>query len=261
MKNKIFLSVMAAGAILLLAGCGGASGATATRSDTPAASATSVITTTTTAAPAPIPAATRAENGQLYDLQPQPYVAHPSMYLETGKWDPESGTDAPQKTWRIKLIPGTAAVVGGFTVDNVAGGVYKTYTSDFSVTVKDGFVSVVKSEWLKDEYDFRVGEAVKYSWAHAHLYPPTGSTQQAEQPTATSPAKPAAQVNSERQATGDGKTLNFKKGDTVIGVGIVLSDGTKFSSCMLKNAPSDGKVTTGVVAPWLEEQRAAKSCK
>ena len=99
-----------------------------------------------------------------YDLPPQPYVSHPSLYLETGI--------EKTQTWQIELLPGTVAIVGGYEVDNESGGVYKALSGGLiETTVTDGFVSVVDKKWAREEFCFRVGEAERYGWAHAHLHP------------------------------------------------------------------------------------------
>lgn len=108
-----------------------------------------------------------------YGLQPQPYVPHPSLYLETG----HTGTDEQKtQTWTLDVLPGSTLVYGGYRVDGVNGGVYGANQGPqtVTITVTDGFVSIVTNEWAQQEYCFRVGEAEKYGWAYAHLNPLQG---------------------------------------------------------------------------------------
>ncbi len=105
-----------------------------------------------------------------YGLVPQPYVPHPSSYQETG----HTGSDSDKTiTWTLQVLPNTVLIIGGYRVDGVSGGVYKAIAGPATVTttVTDGFYSIVASEWGQNEYCFRLGEAIRYGWAHAHLYP------------------------------------------------------------------------------------------
>lgn len=106
-----------------------------------------------------------------YDLPPQAYVPHPSSYQETGVGE-------KTKTWTIPVLAGTTLVYGGYTVGNETGGVYGAMQGPTTVTltVTDGFYSVVTSQWGQNEYCFRLGEAVKYGWARANLHPLAGWT-------------------------------------------------------------------------------------
>lgn len=66
-----------------------------------------------------------------------------------------------------------------------------------------------------------------------------------------------ATTSGERRVTGDGGTLTFIKGETVSGVDIEIN-GKPFTNCVIKNAPMNGTVTTGVVNPWDEEIKGLK---
>jgi hypothetical protein len=55
-----------------------------------------------------------------------------------------------------------------------------------------------------------------------------------------------------RRPTGDGKTLSFSKGDTVLGAAILIN-GKTFTNAVIKNAPMGGSVTSGVISPWASE--------
>lgn len=110
-----------------------------------------------------------------YGLQPQPYIPHPSLYLETG----HTGTDEQKtKTWTLNVLDGATLVYGGYRVDGVNGGVYGAIQgpTTVTITVTDGFVSIVTNDWAQQEYCFRLGQALQYGWAHAYLHPLTGWT-------------------------------------------------------------------------------------
>jgi hypothetical protein len=114
-----------------------------------------------------------------YNLPPQPQVGHPSLYLETGVPDPY-GSNVGQNTkhWRIKLLPGTVAIVGGFEVDGVSNGVYKAIAGPgvLDTTVTDGFVAITKAEWANAEFCFRLAQATQFNWAHQTVIPLPGWT-------------------------------------------------------------------------------------
>lgn len=102
-----------------------------------------------------------------YGNDPELYVPHPLSYQETGV----QGT----VSWKIEVLSETTLIVGGWSVDGQDGGVYKAIHGPKTVSVKvaDGFYSIVPDQWAQSEWDFRIGEAVKYGWAHAHETPPT----------------------------------------------------------------------------------------
>lgn len=93
----------------------------------------------------------------------QNYVPHPRRYEETGI----EGT----KTWENLVVNDDEyLVVGGVTVNGINDGVYQGYgPGTYTVTVTNGFISVVDDDWGDEEFDFRVDQAVQYGWAHAHL--------------------------------------------------------------------------------------------
>jgi len=57
-----------------------------------------------------------------------------------------------------------------------------------------------------------------------------------------------------RRATGEGKTLSFKKGDYICGAVIKINDKTYFNSYIC-NAPTNGSVTSGVIKFWKGENK------
>lgn len=96
---------------------------------------------------------------------PQPYIPHPNFYVETGVSDKEY-------TWTVNVSDGEVMVVGGTSVNGLSGGTYQGFgPGKYTVKVINGFVSVVKAEWGKNEWDFRIGQAVQYNWAHANENP------------------------------------------------------------------------------------------
>jgi len=108
-----------------------------------------------------------------YGLLPQPYVPHPSQYSETG----HTGSDIEKtQNWSITVAAGTTLVYGGFRVNGEDGGVYGAIVGPTvaNITVTDGFYSIVTNEWAQKEYCFRLGEAIRYNWAHAHVHPISG---------------------------------------------------------------------------------------
>jgi hypothetical protein len=124
--------------------------------------------TPTTTAPAGPSASTDG-----YGLQPQPYIPHPSLYLETG----HTGTDEQKtQTWTLGVLDGSTLVYGGYRVDGVKGGVYGAISgpTTVTITVTDGFVSIVTNNWAQQEYCFRLSQAIQYGWAHDHLHPLQG---------------------------------------------------------------------------------------
>lgn len=60
-----------------------------------------------------------------------------------------------------------------------------------------------------------------------------------------------------RTPTGDGKSLTFEKGSTVAGAIIKINNKT-FYSCIIKNAPINGVVVSGVIWPWDSETKGLK---
>ncbi len=93
----------------------------------------------------------------------QNYVPHPRRYEETGI----EGT----KTWENLVVNDDEyLVVGGVIVNGIKDGVYQGYgPGTYTVTVTNGFISVVDDDWGDEEFDFRVDQAIQYGWAHAHL--------------------------------------------------------------------------------------------
>jgi len=132
---------------------------------------TSPTSTATPTAPAGPSASTDG-----YGLQPQPYTPHPSSYQETGTCPKNVPCTDNTQTWNISVLDGTTLVYGGFTVGNESNGVYGAIQgpSTVTITVTDGFYSVVKNEWAQQEYCFRLLQVIRYGWAHAHLHPLQG---------------------------------------------------------------------------------------
>ena len=139
---------------------------------TTAAPKTTPTETPTPTAPASQPAGPSASTDG-YGLQPQPYIPHPSLYLETG----HTGTDEQKtQTWTLGVLDGSTLVYGGYRVNGVDGGVYGAISgpTTVTITVTDGFVSIVTNNWAQQEYCFRLSQAIQYGWAHAHLHPLQG---------------------------------------------------------------------------------------
>lgn len=276
MRKYLFIIVIA---MLSLTACGSdpnkvaaGSGSTTTSviSATTDPTANTASSTGNNTAPTATPSGTAATgNGSQYGLNPQPQIGHPSMYFETGVPCNNTPTapgltcsdvDNHTRNWKFNLQTGSSAVIGGFNVDNVADGVYKTIESgSVNVTVTDGFVSVVEGKWLCDEFNFRVGQAVQYNWAHSHVTPPSGCAASGSG-SVQSASAPAAAPAGTRQTTGDGKVLPFKAGTPVIGVDIILPGMGGYHSCYLANPSVDGSVKTGVIYPSPAEIAAAKPC-
>lgn len=59
-------------------------------------------------------------------------------------------------------------------------------------------------------------------------------------------------VVDKRQTTGDGGSLSFQTGDTVMGAAIEIN-GHTFTNSIIKNAPMGGIVISGVIWPWESE--------
>jgi len=169
---KIILAIVAI--VALLAGAfflGGRVMNASTPANTPTAMPTETPTPT---APASQPAGPSASTDG-YGLQPQPYIPHPSLYLETG----HTGTDEQKtQTWTLGVLDGSTLVYGGYRVNGVDGGVYGAISgpTTVTITVTDGFVSIVTNNWAQQEYCFRLSQAIQYGWAHAHLFPLPGWT-------------------------------------------------------------------------------------
>jgi hypothetical protein len=93
------------------------------------------------------------------------YESHPLRYEETG-----SG----QKTfWNIPLGYSQVAVIGGYVVDGISGGVYKAVAGPASLTVSvtDGFYSIVTKESGQVEFCSRLAQARQHGWAHGTEHP------------------------------------------------------------------------------------------
>lgn len=94
----------------------------------------------------------------------QPYVSHPRRYEETGT--------GKTKTWKNVVVNDDEyLVVGGVIVNGTKDGVYRGYDPGTysKITVTDGFIAIVDDDWAGKEFDFRVDQAIKYNWAHAHI--------------------------------------------------------------------------------------------
>lgn len=96
---------------------------------------------------------------------PQTQVRHPSWYEETGV--------GRTKTWNVEVPEGATLIIGGFAVDDIKGGVYKAWAgpAKVTVTVTDGFGLVIKNDWAKQEFEFRVAQAKTNNWAHNTVQP------------------------------------------------------------------------------------------
>lgn len=97
-----------------------------------------------------------------FGIDPQPQVAHPSFYAETGI--------KSTKTWELDVPEDSVLIAGGVVVNGVTGGVYRAWPGDQEVivAVTNGFVLVVEEPWAEAEFCFRLSQAEQFGWAHAH---------------------------------------------------------------------------------------------
>jgi len=88
-------------------------------------------------------------------------------------------------------------------------------------------------------------------WDSSAPSPPSSVTSPTPQPEPTATPEPAC----ERQTSGENKELSFEAGAEVWGWKIVLDNGESCDGgqCYVEEAPSAGKVTSGVVCPWEDE--------
>lgn len=222
----------------------------------PASTATTPPAPTATPTPAPVQAKVEAvpceQLPATYSKPPQPQVGHPSFYIETGI--PNT------RCWVVTINDGFTAVVGGFNVNEKTNGVYTAILGPRTVTltVENGFIAIPVNAVARDEFCFRLGQAVQYKWAHDNVYPLanwancsfTGSTSATTAVTTTVTASTA----NVRTPTGKGdKTLPFPAGASVAGFLVKLDDGRSCNQCFVKKAPVSGTVTDGVIWPWPEE--------
>lgn len=142
--------------------------ARATSTPTPTVTATAVPTPTTTprpaaAAPAPQVAPTPVKESP----GPPPPQLEPS-YRETGK--------GQTHVWTLAIGADKALIVGGYRVDGRGPGVYKAYQGGqtVTVTVTDGFATIVEAGFASQQFCFRVGQARQYGWDHSIVEPLPG---------------------------------------------------------------------------------------
>lgn len=267
--KKTLMSALAAAAMLLAAcGAGGSAPTTLPSDAALAQTQTPLLAKIPPVAPATQNLGPKASNshGAAYGSPSQPYNPNPAIYIRTGVPDQYNPSGENTKTWNFQILDGYTAVIGGYTVDNQTGGVYKTLKgpAQLKTTVTDGFVSVIENDWLDEEWAFRIGEAQKYNWAMTHVYPP-GAAQAApaDQPAASAPTAAPRQVapkataapaaNGERRTSGENKAIKFSKGEAVVGWQIVIN-GKTYNQCYFASAPGAGQVTNGVVNPWDGEK-------
>jgi len=168
----VAVAIVAAGAFSL----GRSSTPTPTNTPTPTPMAAPTAASQPASQPAGstnAPATSVAPNTTEYGLPPQPYIPHPSLYLETG----HTGTDEQKtQTWTLGVLDGSTLVYGGYRVNNIDGGVYGAISgpTTVTITVTDGFVSIVTNNWAQQEYCFRLSQAIQYRWPHDHLHPLQG---------------------------------------------------------------------------------------
>lgn len=230
------------------------------------------------------------DTGTPYNLPPQPQIGHPSLYLETGVPCVQSGNelvctdvDAHTKNWKVQLLPGTVAIIGGYTVDGVTNGVYKAQEGPGQVdtTVTDGFVAIVISDWSYGEWCFRLSqthtEPAKLNqpdWARENRNPLDGWAQCEGIPFDTTRSgaflTPAGGAGNQPPApgnaggsgvhppdyTGVGKTKTFPAGTPVFGYKLVMN-GKTYSSCSIANPTSEVTVTDGGAYPGAGDVLAA----
>lgn len=94
---------------------------------------------------------------------PQTQIGHPSVYIETHV----SGNPI---TYVFDIPQGYVGIVGGYNVDGTDKGVYKAFgPGHYEIVVTDGFGLITNDNWAQAEFEFRIGQAVEYNWAHAHI--------------------------------------------------------------------------------------------
>lgn len=82
-------------------------------------------------------------------------------YLETGN---------KTTTIHAEIPYGYSIIVAGVTVDNLNGGVYKTFSSgNRTVKIKNGFAIIISNNNLYNEFQNRVQVARDNNWKHAHI--------------------------------------------------------------------------------------------
>ena len=79
------------------------------------------------------------------------------------------------RTFPITVPPDGVAIVDGFTVDGVSGGVYKVLgEGTHNVTITDGEYHVVSYEQGNHKFCEELRTAAKNNWARAHKFPLPG---------------------------------------------------------------------------------------
>lgn len=116
-----------------------------------------------------------------------------------------------------------------------------TSTSTAEPTTETAAVETVESRLFKEEV---LPDSTKSTGAKT-----TAETTKKQTTTTT--------IKDKRLVTGDGKRLDFPKGVTVCGAAIEIN-GKTFIDCIIKDAPMNGVVISGVIWPWESEIKGLK---
>lgn len=170
MKKRSFIFV-AVVVTLLLTGCKKTPQPTPT--PTPPTPVVVTVIVTATPAPTPTPEAEVSTTPEPEPLQahehgsghPQMHIPHPNLYMETT-------VSSKEYTWTLVVNDGEIGIIGGWSVNGQDQGTYKALSAGaYTVTIIDGFALTVEKQWARDEWDFRIAQAIEYGWAHANLDP------------------------------------------------------------------------------------------
>lgn len=145
---------------------------TVTATPTPTATATHVPTATPKPVAQAAPAPQAAPAGP--EVEPPPPSTPPSLPpTKPPYWETGVGLTA---AWTIQVPTGSVLIVGGYRVGNQSNGVYRAYTGGqtITLTVTDGFATMVSAEAAPAEFCARVGQARQYGWAHSIVEPLPG---------------------------------------------------------------------------------------
>ncbi len=79
-------------------------------------------------------------------------------------------TGPSTKVFILHVPQGWVGIIGGYRVDGVDRGVYKTIgTGTHTHVVTDGFVLLIRKNQAKTEFQFRLDQARQNGWAHDHI--------------------------------------------------------------------------------------------
>lgn len=104
-------------------------------------------------------------------LPPQDAQPHPSLYWETGV---EEGFT----NLRFQIRKEFVLIVGGTDINGRGGGVYiaSNFEHDSTVTIEqlqNGFFLLVRDDWARNEFRFRLEQTGVYNWARGHVFVPS----------------------------------------------------------------------------------------